>query len=68
MKPVPAPLKASWWQVARTMFWGLFMVGRRTTMEEDGARMTFAQVVTGAVAALCVVLALLGLLVYGATH
>ena len=68
MKPAPAPPRASWRQVARTMFWGVFMVGRKATMEKDGARMTFAQVVVGAVAALFVVLAVLALLVYSATH
>lgn len=60
--PADRPRKASWRQVAATMFWALFMIGRKGTWERDGAVVTLPQVVAGAlVAALVVILVLVGI-------
>src|SRR4051812_10605533 len=55
------PRKAGLLQVAKTMFFGLLMIGKKETWEKggDGARMTSAQVVGGAVIASIVVIAVL---------
>ena len=56
------PKKASIAQVAATMFWGLCMIGKKGTWERDGAKITLAQAVVGAlVAGLVVVTVLLTL-------
>lgn len=55
--------KASLGQVAATMFWGLCMIGKKGTWERDGAKITLAQAVAGALIAGCVVVAVLVLLV-----
>lgn len=58
--PAAAPQKkAGLLQVARTIFWGLFMIGRSNTWEKDGAVVSMPQVVVGAFIGLAVVLALL---------
>ncbi len=54
--PMPPPKKASIGQVASTMFWALFMVGKKGTWEKDGATITLTQAIVGAVIALFVVL------------
>ncbi len=54
--------KAGLLQVAATIFWGLFMIGRKGTWEKDGAVVSLPQVVIGAViGGVIVVLILLGL-------
>lgn len=44
-------------QVAATIFFGLFAVGRKNTWEKDGVTVTPVQVVVGALIGLLVVLA-----------
>jgi hypothetical protein len=39
--------KASIGQVAATLFWGLFMIGKKGTWERDGAVVTLPQLVVG---------------------
>ena len=52
--------KAGLLQVAATIFWGLFMIGRKGTWEKDGAIVSLPQVVIGAlVGAALVVLVLI---------
>lgn len=61
----PTARKASWRQVASTMFWALFMIGKKGTWERDGATITLGQAVVGAlVAGLVVVLILVGLVMF----
>lgn len=60
--------KAGWRQVASTMFWVVFMIGRKGTWEKDGATITPVQAVIGGVVALLVVVGILILLVSLATH
>lgn len=60
--PQPAK-KAGWRQVAATMFWALCMIGKRGTWERDGATLTLAQVITGAVVMTVIVIGILVLLV-----
>jgi riboflavin transporter FmnP len=60
--------KAGIGQVAATMFWALFMIGKKSTWERDGARITFAQAVVGALVAGAVVVLILAALVYFALH
>ena len=57
----PPPRKAGLLQVAKTMFFGLIMIGKKSTWEHggDGARMTTGQVVAGAVIGGVVVILLL---------
>lgn len=45
----PAKKKAGLRQVAATMFWGLFMIGKRGTWEKDGATVTLFQLIVGGV-------------------
>jgi hypothetical protein len=56
---MPPPKKASIGQVASTMCWALFMVGKKGTWEKDGATITLTQAIVGAVIALFVVLFIL---------
>ena len=44
----PAPRKAGLFQVAKTMFFGLFAIGMKGTIEKNGAKVTPAQIVIGA--------------------
>lgn len=55
--------KASFAQVASTMFWALCMIGKKGTWERDGVEISLKQAVIGAVIAGFVVVALLKLLV-----
>jgi len=64
----PAQKKAGIMQVASTMFWALFMIGKRGTWERDGATITMAQAVVGAVVAGIVVILILVSLVWFALH
>jgi hypothetical protein len=58
----PQARKAGFLQVASTMFWALFMIGKKGTWEKDGATITLGQAVVGAVVAgLVVVLILIAL-------
>ncbi len=63
-----ADRKAGIRQVASTMFWALFMIGKRGTWEKDGVTITMAQAIVGAVVAGIVVVAILAALVYFALH
>ena len=62
------PRKASFRQVATTMFFALIAIGRKNTWYKDGATVTFAQVVVGAFAGLAVLIVVLVALVMLATH
>lgn len=64
----PVQKKAGIMQVASTMFWALFMIGKRGTWEKDGATITMAQAVVGAVVAGIVVILILVSLVWFALH
>lgn len=55
--------KASFGQVASTMFWALCMIGKKGTWERDGVKISLKQAVIGAVIAGCVVIVVLKLLV-----
>jgi hypothetical protein len=55
--------KAGLLQVASTMFWGLFMIGKKGTWERDGATMTLRQAIVGGVVTFVVVVLVLVLLV-----
>lgn len=46
---VPPAKKAGFLQVAATMFWGLFMIGKKDTWEKDGATVTLFQLIVGGV-------------------
>lgn len=54
--PIPAKprKKASIGQVAATMFWALFMIGKKGTWERDGATLTMVQAVVGGIV-MCVI-------------
>ena len=59
MEPASPPLreaKASVAQVAATIFFGLFAIGKKNTWEKDGVTVTPFQVVVGALVGLLVVL------------
>lgn len=43
------PRRAGLLQVARTMFFGLFAIGMKGTIEKDGARVTAGQLVVGGI-------------------
>lgn len=59
----PPPVKkATWGQVASTMFWGMCMIGKKSTWERDGVKISLSQAIVGAVIAGCVVTVLLVLL------
>ena len=60
--------RASALQVATTMFWALFAIGRKNTWQKDGATITLFQAVVGAFVGLVVIVALLILLVTLATR
>jgi hypothetical protein len=60
--------KAGPLQVAATIFWALFAIGKKDTWRKDGATVTLFQVVVGAFVGLLIVVALLVLLVRCATH
>jgi hypothetical protein len=51
--------KASLGQVAATIFFGLFAIGKKNTWQKDGATVTLFQVVVGAIIGFAVVLAIL---------
>ena len=55
--------RASPLQVAATVFWALFAIGRRNTWHKDGATITLFQAVVGAFVGLIVIVTLLVLLV-----
>jgi len=58
-----ATKKAGLAQVAATMFWGLFMIGKKGTWEKDGATITLAQAILGGVVTFIVVVCVLVLIV-----
>jgi hypothetical protein len=60
--------KAGPWQVAVTIFFALLMIGRKDTWEKEGATVTLAQMVVGAIIGAVVVIGGLVLLVRLATH
>ena len=62
------PRKAGPLQVAATMFWGLFAIGRKGTWQKEGATITLFQAVVGALAGMVVIVALLIALVLLATR
>lgn len=43
------PRRAGLLQVARTMFFGLFAIGMKGTLEKDGAKVTPGQLVVGGI-------------------
>ena len=51
--------KAGLLQVAATIFWGLFMIGRKGTWEKDGAIVTLPQILIGAIVGAVVVVLVL---------
>jgi hypothetical protein len=51
--------KAGIGQVAATIFFGLFAIGKKNTWQKDGATVTLFQVVVGALIGFAVVLAIL---------
>ncbi len=55
--------KAGPLQVAATIFWALFAIGKKNTWSKDGATVTPAQIVVGAFIGLSILIALLVLLV-----
>lgn len=57
-KVAPSRKKASIGQVAATMFWALFMIGKKGTWERDGATITLAQAVIGGII-MCIVVVFL---------
>ena len=67
-REVAPPRKASPLQVAATMFWALFAIGRKDTWHKDGATITLFQAVVGAFVGLIVIVALLIVLVTLATR
>lgn len=58
-----APRKAGPWQVATTIFWALFAIGKKNTWKKDGATVTPFQIVVGAFIGLVILVVLLILLV-----
>jgi hypothetical protein len=50
--------KASIRQVAATIFFGLFAIGKKNTWQKDGATVTLFQVVVGALDGFAIVLAI----------
>ena len=54
--------RASIRQVAATIFFALFAIGKRNTWQKDGATVTLAQIVVGAIIGFAILLApLIGL-------
>ncbi len=66
-EPVPAR-KAGPFQVAATMFCGIFAIGARGTWRRGGATVTFVQVVVGAAVTLAVLVLILSMLVHWAVR
>lgn len=62
-RAAPKAKKAPLSQVASTLFWAMCMIGKKGTWERDGARITLAQAVVGAIVAGIIVISLLILLV-----
>jgi hypothetical protein len=61
----PREAKASVAQVAATIFFGLFAIGKKNTWEKDGVTVTPVQVVVGALVGLIVLLiALISLVMF----
>lgn len=60
--------KASIGQVAKTIFFGLVMIGRKDTWQKESATVSFGQVVVGSFVGLAVVIAILVALVLFATR
>ncbi len=60
----PPTKKATFAQVAATMFWGLCMIGKKGTWERDGVKVSLPQVIVGALIAGGVVVTLLVLLAH----
>jgi nitrate reductase gamma subunit len=60
--------KAGLWQVAVTIFFALLMIGRKDTWEREGATVTMAQMIVGAIVGAVVVIGTLVLLVRLATN
>lgn len=50
------------------MLWALFMIGKKGTWEKDGATITMAQAIVGALVAAIVVILILASLVFFALH
>lgn len=55
--PPPRKPRASIAQVAATIFFGLFAIGKKNTWQKDGATVTPVQIVVGALIGLLVVVA-----------
>jgi hypothetical protein len=55
--------RASLLQVAATIFWALFAIGKENTWQKNGATVTPGQIVAGAVVGAVVIIGLLVLLV-----
>ena len=66
--PAEPPRKASIFQVAATMFCGIFAIGAKGTWHKDGATVTFGQVVIAGVVTAVVLIAVLSTLVWLATR
>ena len=64
----PARKKAGVRQVAATIFFALFAIGKRNTWHRDGATVTLFQVVVGALVGSVVVIAMLVSIVLLATR
>lgn len=61
-EPPALPKKAGLLQVVSTIFWAMFMIGRKGTWEKDGAVVSMPQMVIGAlIGGVVVVLILLTL-------
>jgi hypothetical protein len=61
------PRRAGIRQVAATIFFALFAIGKKNTWQKDGATVTLAQVVIGAIIGFAILLAVLITLVTLAT-
>jgi hypothetical protein len=59
--------RASIRQVAATIFFALFAIGKKNTWQKDGATVTLPQIIVGALVGFAVVLAILIALVTVAT-
>lgn len=66
--PPPRKPRASIRQVAATIFFGLFAIGKKNTWQKDGATVSPLQVVIGALIGLVIVIAALVLLVMFVTR
>jgi hypothetical protein len=61
------PRRAGIRQVAATIFFALFAIGKKNTWQKDGATVTLAQIVVGAIIGFAILLAVLITLVTLAT-